>query len=149
MRTTIFTLIVLGFVIIARGDVPDSPDQAAKLLERRFDLSVKGLYELDNEYSFNVIDTVFYDTASGQISLSGHYDERFRGLRVPYLQHLATLLEAEKPRFSLEWTPDSQQRVDALFHRTTLSTEEEARMIAQVTEVFDANRLLQNRVIFA
>lgn len=76
-----------------------------------------GLYEVESKIHFNVLDSVYYDAASGELALIGHHDDRFKDEGIPYLQHLATLLENPKPEFSLTWTPDSGRQVDALLAR--------------------------------
>jgi len=86
-----------------------------------------GLYDLESKISFNVLDRAYYDAATGQLALIGHHDDRFKGPDIPYLQHLATLLECPKPEFSLAWTPDSSRRVDALFARELSQQESDAQ----------------------
>src|SRR5262249_11596626 len=81
------------------------------------DNSPSGLYRLDEKISFNVLDAVTQDPSSGQLTLSGHTDPRFGNARIPYLQHLAILLESPAPEFSLESTSASNARIDAMFHR--------------------------------
>jgi hypothetical protein len=61
------------------------------------DVAVRGgLYEVESKIPFNVLDNVYYDAASGELALIGHHDDRFKGAGIPYLQHLATLLECPK-----------------------------------------------------
>lgn len=86
-----------------------------------------GLYDLESKIAFNVLDRVYYDAASGELALIGHHDDRFKGPDIPYLQHLATLLEHPKPEFSLAWTPDSSRRVDALFAHEPSQQESDAQ----------------------
>ena len=95
--------------------VGTTPAQAAKLLEAPLDVP-RGVYTLDREYDFNVLDVVYYDQGSRQISLVGHRDEHFKGPRIPYLQHLATLLENPTPKFTLNLTPESYRRASAFFN---------------------------------
>lgn len=76
-----------------------------------------GIYSLDQSTTFNVLDKVVFDAEHDQITLIGHYDRKFEGPRIPYLQHLSTLLEYPEPEFSLNWTKDSEAKVDALFRR--------------------------------
>ncbi len=67
----------------------------------------------------------------------GHSDSRYSLPQVPYLEHLQALLENSRPEFSLEWTPDSEQRVDEFFRRT--ETPAEAKRVGQMLgEVRDA-----------
>jgi peptidyl-prolyl cis-trans isomerase B (cyclophilin B) len=95
---------------------PNTPDQAQELLEEQPNSDAHGIYELDGEYTFNVLDSVYFDSRSNELSLVGHFDKRFQGSSIPYLQHLATLLKSPKPEFSLTWTPDSEQRVNTLLN---------------------------------
>ena len=87
-----------------------------------------GFYQLEQDIAFNVLDRVAFDPSTGQLSLMGHLDDRYVYQRIPYLQHLATLLESPRPEFSLNWTPDSEARVDQLFKR--MDSDEEAKRIA-------------------
>ncbi|MGD8240582.1 MAG: hypothetical protein PVH68_18650 [Armatimonadota bacterium] len=96
------------------------------------------LYELEQEITFNVLDYVVLGPEDGQITLIGHRDSRFAGPRIPYLQHLATLLEYPRPEFSLEWTPESERRVDQLLRRMDSDAELE-KVLAKWTEALDAN----------
>ncbi|MGB0083373.1 MAG: PDZ domain-containing protein [Terracidiphilus sp.] len=96
---------------------PSTMESAQSRLEALGDKLPAGIYTLDNEEDFNVLDSIYYDPATGQLSLVGHLDPRFQGPHIPYLQHLAVLLESPKPEFTLTWTPDSAQRVDALLNR--------------------------------
>lgn len=79
--------------------------------------SEAGVYALERGTTFNVLDTVVFDPARNQITLIGHHDKRYGGRKIPYLQHLAALLESPNPKFSLNWTSQSEARVDALFRR--------------------------------
>jgi len=90
---------------------------------------------VESKIHFNVLDSVYYDPATGELALMGHHDDRFKGEGIPYLQHLATLLENPKPEFSLTWTPDSSRRVDSLLARELTqreSDEQAARLGAMV-----------------
>jgi hypothetical protein len=90
----------------------------------------KGIYSIEKEYSFNVLDSVYYDPSKDQLSLVGHVDNRFSGKKIPYLQHLATLLESPKPEFSLAWTPDSEKRIEGLFaHHISQSEADSLTMV--------------------
>src|SRR5438270_5890876 len=96
-------------------------DKAEALLEGKGESTQtdtpRGIYLLESEYTFNVLDSVYYDAGNHQLSLIGHFDKRFSGRRIPYLQHLATLLESPNPQFSLTWTADSEKRINGLFAR--------------------------------
>ena len=74
-----------------------------------------GIYRLDSDLDFNVLDAIAIDPATGRITLVGHKDPQFGGPQIPYLEHLAELLDHPSPEFSLNWTPDSQPRVEGLF----------------------------------
>lgn len=74
-----------------------------------------GLYQLDAATDFNLLDNVIFNSATGQITLVGHRDPNFGGSPIPYLDHLAELLDHPAPEFSLNWTPESHARVEALF----------------------------------
>ncbi|MHB8268016.1 hypothetical protein [Bradyrhizobium sp.] len=86
-------------------------------------------YALDNQIAFNVLDQVEYYPQTGKLILAGHYDERYDTRVVPYIQYLATLLEYPSPEFSLNWTPDSNRRVDQL--RRRLDSDDEWRKLAR------------------
>ena len=124
-------------------DIPaaDTPERGARLLQRRLDVMGHGIYELDSEIVFNVLDSVYYDPASGQISLVGHRDERYHGPRIPYLQHLAALLETDRPEFTLTVTRDSEKRIDALFN-TALSSSGSEKIYSMLRNIIDANGMV-------
>ena len=96
----------------------------------------RGIYALDDQLEFNVLDSAYFDPAGDQLSLIGHFDPRFEGPRIPYLQLLATLLESPKPEFTLTWTPESKKQVDALFNQR-LSKKEGESVTAQWGALFD------------
>lgn len=77
-----------------------------------------GAYLRENEIKFNVLDGASFDPVGGNITLFGHFSSRYPGPRVPYLQHLAVLLDQPRPEFSLEWTAETHQRVNTLFRQT-------------------------------
>lgn len=95
-----------------------------------------GLYQVESDISFNVLDNVHYDAANGTLALIGHRDDRFKGPSIPYLQYLATLLENPKPEFTLTWTPDSTRRVDSLFARelTQKESDEQAARLGTLAD---------------
>src|ERR1700694_351943 len=95
-----------------------------------------GLYGVEPEIPFNVLDNVYYDAKSGQLALIGHHDDRFKGPTIPYLQHLAILLENPKPEFTLTWTPDSTRRVDSLLARE-LTQQESDEQAARLGKIMD------------
>ena len=107
-----------------------TPDEAESLLEGKAKSAQtdtpSGFYKLENEYSFNVLDSVYYDRGNDQLSLIGHLDNRFSGRKIPYLQHLATLLESSNPQFSLAWTSDSEKRIEGLFAHSISQSESDS-----------------------
>ncbi len=116
-------------------------DTVENKLEAVGDELPRGVYALDDALDFNVLDSVYYDAAQDQLSLVGHFDPRFQGPRVPYLEYLATLLENPKPEFTLTWTPDSKRRIDALFSRR-LSKQQGESITHQWGTLFDRNHNL-------
>jgi hypothetical protein len=96
--------------------VGTTPAQAAKLLEMPPNAAPGGIYSLDRAYDFNVLDSVFYDAGAQQISLVGHRDEHVKGPPIPYLQHLAILLENPAPKFTLNLTSESYRRATTFFN---------------------------------
>jgi hypothetical protein len=99
-----------------RASVVATPDEAERILERRSGVTPGGLYALDDQTAFNVLDSVYYDPSGNVLSLVGHFDSRYHGPKIPYLQHLAVLLQSPQPEFSLEWTPESERKMDAFFN---------------------------------
>lgn len=71
-----------------------------------------GFYAYEDELNFNALDTVAFDPTAGHLTLAGHFDPEYIGPRIPYLQHLAVLLENPEPEFSLDWTPESERAMD-------------------------------------
>ncbi len=100
-----------------------TPQEAARQLEFPTSATTAGLYTIEDDYTFNVLDAVSFDKATGELTLAGHFDRRFNGPKIPYLQHLSALLGVAKPEFTLTWTPESEARVDALFARELTSGE--------------------------
>ena len=90
----------------------------------------EGVYTLESKIDFNVLDKVFFDPKTGTVSLIGHRDSRYGSSRIPYLQHLAALLDQPHPQISLDWTPQSERQVDRLFRRMD-SASEMGRLTAQ------------------
>ncbi|MGH7752981.1 MAG: hypothetical protein ACREN5_09205, partial [Gemmatimonadales bacterium] len=76
-----------------------------------------------------MLDYALVDPRTGAFTLVGHRDPRFGGPQIPYLQHLASLLEYPEPEFSLAWTRESETSIDALFRR--LDSDQEVRRIAR------------------
>jgi hypothetical protein len=106
-----------------------------------------GIYGVESMISFNVLDSVYFDAAVGQIALVGHRDERYKGPGIPYLQHLATLLESPKPEFSLVWTPDSIRRVDGMLKRE-LTQRESDEQGARLGSIVDSSGLISRTGIY-
>jgi len=98
----------------------------------------KGVYALGDAVDFNVLDSVVIDLPTGRITLVGHRDARYGGPPIPYLDHLAELLKHPAPEFSLNWTPESEPRVEALF-RNFDSEEYVKGLAAQWAEIMDAD----------
>jgi PDZ domain len=93
-----------------------SPNEAEIALRANPDLKARGLYETENQLTFNVLDYITYDAATDDVALIGHQDDRYKGPRISYLQHLGNFLENERPRFTLTWTKESERRVDAFLN---------------------------------
>lgn len=88
----------------------------------------ESFYRLDAAIDFNVLDSARIDPATGALTLKGHRDARYGDARIPYLDHLATLLAHPDPQFTLTWTPESEARVERLFRR--LDSADEVRALA-------------------
>ena len=69
-----------------------------------------GIYELESSIEFDVLDWVYFDPATNQLVLVGHRDPRFAGRRIPYLDHLAGMLEHPRAEMTLAWAPDLRAR---------------------------------------
>ncbi|HZU95536.1 MAG TPA: PDZ domain-containing protein [Planctomycetota bacterium] len=105
------------------------------------DSEPSGLYAAEAQLTFNVLDAVSLDPASGKIGLFGHRDDSYIGNAIPWLEHLAELLDHPSPEFSLSWTPDSAQRVQAFLDKTE-SPEEIRRVTDQWGAIIGPNRTL-------
>jgi hypothetical protein len=81
------------------------------------ELAATGIYVLEASMDFNVLDAAFFDPVSEQTVLIGHSDSRYKGSKIPYLQHLSTLLEHSRPEITLKWSPGSERKVDAFLAR--------------------------------
>jgi hypothetical protein len=68
---------------------------------------------------------VEYYPQTRKLVLLGHRDDRYDTSAIPYIQYLATLLDQPNPEFSLNWTPDSERRVDELFRLLDSDAERE------------------------
>jgi hypothetical protein len=106
-------------------------------LRPRPDLVATGVYALETDFGFNVLDSIHYDPAAGRLLLLGHHDGRFGGPRIPYLQHLAALLEVDKPEFTLTWTSESERRVDEFLNRP----DQGPKLAPYLTKIFQAAQL--------
>lgn len=106
------------------------------------------LYRLEEQLDFNVLDGAYFDPVNGQVTLYGHREPRYQGPQIPYLQHLAALLENPRPEMTLDWTPDSQRQVNAFLNRaeTRADAQRAARTMANFLgpdgRVNDIGRLL-------
>ncbi|MEG3619117.1 PDZ domain-containing protein [Magnetovibrio sp. PR-2] len=87
-----------------------------------------GFYGAEQDIGFNVLDNMAYDLHTGQLTLGGHFDPSLGGPRIPYLQHLATLLEQPEPQVSLDWTREFESRIAAFFDRMD-NAENMARLV--------------------
>jgi hypothetical protein len=87
-----------------------------------------GIYALDDEITFNVLDHVEIDRQTGKLILMGHSEPAYATPRIPYLQYLAALLDNPSPQFSLEWAGASQARVADL--RRLLASDAEWKKLA-------------------
>lgn len=94
-------------------DAPNSP-QAAAYTPRQ---NGTGFYGAEQEIVFNVLESVSFDATTGELFLAGRFDVDLAGPRIPYLQHLAVLLENPGPQVSLDWTPDFERKVESFFSR--------------------------------
>lgn len=108
----------------------NSLEAAAMLLSSRITVQPpSGIYDLEDALTFNVIDGAYFDAVAGQVTLFGHREPRYAGPRIPYLQHLAVLLENPRPEFTLNWTPESERRVKTFMERA--ESPEEARRLGR------------------
>jgi hypothetical protein len=123
------------------GPVADTPDEAESLLAADEARTPGGLYSAESSLQFNVLDYVALDPATGSLSLVGHSDPSFKGPRIPYLQYLSTLLESPKPEFTLTMTPDSSDRIDAMFNQT-MSSGEADRLEQEWGQLFDSSDMI-------
>jgi hypothetical protein len=128
----------MAYCAVATCALAMTPEDAARQLEYPYDSYPGGIYTVDNDYTFNVLDAVYYDAKTGMLTLAGHFDGRFRGPKIPYLQHLAALLPLDKPEFTLTWTQDSESQVDALLGRE-LTFAETDEIAARMVKMFDAS----------
>ena len=119
------------------GPSPALPEQALGMLRPSEDRLGSGLYALEAGLDFNTLDAINYDPASGRISIVGHFDQRFHGPQIPYLQHLATLLDlpaGTEPMFSLATTAASRRAMQAKVAGTTFS---QRAVLAHFAKSFD------------
>lgn len=106
-------------------------------------LGTSGIYALEQELDFNVLDHVVLDPEEGTVHLLGHYDPAYAGPPIPYLQHLAVLIESPDPEFSLRWTERSEGQVKELF-RKTADPKEQARLRDTWGTLFRGTALTEN-----
>lgn len=76
-----------------------------------------GVYDLEQSAEINVLERVYFNATSGELTLVGRHDPQFASGAIPYLQHLALLLESTNPEFTLTWTAASERKLDAFFAR--------------------------------
>lgn len=96
-----------------------------------------GIYAIDQDSPFNVLDQAVFDPDTGQVTLIGHREAAY-GRMVPYMQHLAALLDNPRPEFSLNWPLGTETKIDALFRRMD-NPQEVRRMAQQWAQIVDAN----------
>lgn len=119
------------------GATPALPEQAIGTLRPSEDRLPSGLYALEAGMGFNTLDAVHYDAAAGRLSLVGHFDPRFQGPQIPYLQHLASLLDlpaGSEPMFSLATTAASRRAMQAKVAATSFS---QRAVLAHFAKSFD------------
>jgi hypothetical protein len=123
--------------VLVRSAGMFSDDPRAALRRRPQEAAPQGVYALEHEMAFNVLDAAYLDAGRGTVTLAGHWDARAGCGRICWLQHLAELLERPRPRFSLEWTAESEARVDR-FLEAPVSAEEQQRWAQAWGDLFDA-----------
>jgi hypothetical protein len=121
-----------------RNDKPWTRDPTPQQLPAREVTASSGVYLLEQDLTFNVLDYVYVDPDSGQLTLVGHRDYRYGGGRIPYLQHLATLLENSGPQFTLPTTPESRVRANEVIDRKR-TPEDRKRIVKTWSKIIDAN----------
>lgn len=87
-----------------------------------------GFYGAEQHIGFNVLDNIALDPHTGALTLVGHFDPNLAGPRIPYLQHLAVLLDQPAPQVSLDWTPAFESRIAVFFERMD-NAENMARLV--------------------
>lgn len=87
-----------------------------------------GMFALQSAIDFNILEAVTFDPKTGHLTLVGHRESRYGTSKIPYLEHLAELLERPDPRFTLNWTSESEAQVNRLFRR--LDSPDEVRNLA-------------------
>ncbi len=95
----------------------EEEDPSDMLKQQAWDPAPTGIYALEQDIVFNVLDRVVIDPQSGQLTLIGHRDSRYGGYHIPYLQHLAEYLEHSEAKFSLNWTLESEHAIDLFLQR--------------------------------
>jgi len=101
----------------AQNTQPAKPSRQTDVFGKSLETGATGLYRLEEDITFNVLDRAEFDPESGLLTLAGHLDSRYATGRIPYLQHLAELIDHPRPEFSLNWTPRSEREVDAFLAR--------------------------------
>lgn len=79
--------------------------------------AAEGVYGLEQSAEMNVLERVHFNPLSEELTLVGRMETQLGSNSIPYLQHLAQLLESDNPEFTLTWTPASERRVDAFMAR--------------------------------
>jgi hypothetical protein len=73
-----------------------------------------GIYALDDALDFDDLQAVAFDPQNGSLVFLGQQRKPARRLPIPYLDHLATALDADHPTFSLPWTAESNRQADVV-----------------------------------
>lgn len=107
---------------------PTAPAAATSAPAATAQAADPGMVALQAALDFNVLDALSFNPKTGYLTLVGHRDPRYGDAKIPYLEHLAELIERPDPGFTLHWTPDSEARVRDLFRR--LDSPDEVRRLA-------------------
>jgi hypothetical protein len=122
----------------------ERPAAAAPAAVHRPSTNSHGLYGLEPLIAFNVLDRVTIDPETSAVTLVGHYDARYERSKTPYLQDLATFLRYPRPELSLDWTPESEGRIDRFLNdfaheNGDFSLSNRERLTTEWTHYFDGS----------
>lgn len=125
--------------LVTGGREPKSYSETVQQLRVSAGPPLAGFYAVESRFTFNVLDSVSYDPTSGGVSFVGHLDPRFDGPPIPYLQHLATLLDLPpgklEPRFSLNTDQASRRTMQAKVASAAFTR---SAMLAPFAQAFDS-----------